>query len=459
MKHFLVILSIVFASITSSAQLSSSRYSYTNVANSITQGCTTDYDKAKAIYRWLCRNIAYDTSYSIYYADDCWDNKKGVCQAYCDLFAHIGKCVGLESQIISGRTRKDDTKSFDDIGHAWLFVIVDKAQHQGILIDPTWGAGGVNDGVFKRSNDDMSWFDVRPEWMIFTHLPDDEMYQFLDTAISPEQFLNLPELKPYLAEVGLNGKKTLQNALNGSLDLPKFFHVNDFFSYRVVDVPMSSTLRVGQPYEFTIQTKQPAELAIINGQKWGREWSTGNQMVYTTTFVPSSGGTLALGVKNEKGSYTSVITYNVAQPTAADLKRLAEQNPYDMPEFERLDNFSPALSKLYGFDGMDLLRRLQSGEMTSFPQLTPENYGLTVVSVPLADTLIAGRSYTFKVKMPTAQASLAFITDKNEWFQNWVNDGKGGYSITITPTSPGTINLSVLRPDNLYYSTIRYNVK
>lgn len=58
-------------------QLSPTRYDYSQVAQQITQGCTTDYDRAKAIYRWLCANISYDTSYSIYTADDCWDRKRG----------------------------------------------------------------------------------------------------------------------------------------------------------------------------------------------------------------------------------------------------------------------------------------------------------------------------------------------------------------------------------------------
>ena len=85
-----------------SLSLLKTHYDYTNVARSITKGCKTDYDKVRAIYKWMCDNIEYDTSYKIHDADNCFDNRKGVCQAYCNLFYYMAKSIGIKVEIISG---------------------------------------------------------------------------------------------------------------------------------------------------------------------------------------------------------------------------------------------------------------------------------------------------------------------------------------------------------------------
>lgn len=55
---------------------------YKSIAAEITKGCSKKNDQARAIYRYLIQNIAYDTDYKIRDADECWKQKKGVCQAF-----------------------------------------------------------------------------------------------------------------------------------------------------------------------------------------------------------------------------------------------------------------------------------------------------------------------------------------------------------------------------------------
>ena len=81
-------------------EVSPSRYDYSPAARQITEGCTDKYDQVKAIYRWLCANISYDTSYTIYTADECWDNQRGVCQAYCELFYRLAEPLGIDVHVI-----------------------------------------------------------------------------------------------------------------------------------------------------------------------------------------------------------------------------------------------------------------------------------------------------------------------------------------------------------------------
>lgn len=146
-------------------------------------------DKARAIYNWICDNIAYDTTKHIYDANTCWNTKRGVCQAYCELFCYMADIVGLTAEIIAGKT-KNHKGEISEESHAWIMVY--KHQYDAMLIDPTWGAGSVDGNHFVRSKDNSSWFDVSPYWMIFTHLPEKQEWTLLDIDVAEEQFRALP---------------------------------------------------------------------------------------------------------------------------------------------------------------------------------------------------------------------------------------------------------------------------
>ena len=137
----------------------------------INRGGGTPYDKAKAVYLWIIENITYDTSYSIYDSDTAWKERKGVCQAYCELFYRIGTAAGLDVRIISGHGRINEAKPKITENHCWIVVNKQSNTHgkspfpetiiyeegdeeksnpiiteglnrdTAILIEPTWGAG------------------------------------------------------------------------------------------------------------------------------------------------------------------------------------------------------------------------------------------------------------------------------------------------------------------------------
>lgn len=181
--------------------VSPTKYDWTNVANTIVKGCYMPYEKARAIYMWLTENIQYDTNYNIFDADTALKKNRGVCQAYCELYYRIGSAAGLDVRIITGhgRGQENPRKVIED--HCWIVInkdpyppkpspfpeviIFEKGREEdanlqitkglnrsnAILVEPTWGAGVVENGKFIKSNHDMSWFDVDPCWMIFTHFP------------------------------------------------------------------------------------------------------------------------------------------------------------------------------------------------------------------------------------------------------------------------------------------------
>lgn len=169
--------------------LHESRIDYAQFIHNIIGGVTSIEDKAKAIYNWLCQNVAYDTMHQIHDADSCWRTRRGVCQAYSELFVHLAKQAGIVADIITGKTKKPDGTISSD-KHAWIFVYTNG--YDGILIDPTWGAGGIDGSKFVKSNNIDTWFDVSPYWMIFTHYPDEQHWTKLDIAITEDQFQKLP---------------------------------------------------------------------------------------------------------------------------------------------------------------------------------------------------------------------------------------------------------------------------
>lgn len=152
----------------------------------------TPIEIARRIYDWLCDNVQYDTTKSIHDADTCWKTKKGVCQAYCELFCHIAG-DRLNAELVSGKCKTLDG-NISETPHAWLYVYTDG--YKGIFIDPTWGAGGISEGRFVQGENRDTWFDVDPAWMIFSHYPEDGNMKMLDIEVSEEQFKQLPILCP-----------------------------------------------------------------------------------------------------------------------------------------------------------------------------------------------------------------------------------------------------------------------
>lgn len=145
-------------------------------------------DKARAIYNWICDNIVYDTTKQIHDAETCYKTRRGVCQAYCELFCYMAETVGLTADIIFGKTKDAEGRISDK--HSWVFVYTHA--YDGIFIDPTWGVGGVDGVKFVKNNDNANWFNVSPYWLIFSHFPDQPYWSKLDIAIKEEQFKKLP---------------------------------------------------------------------------------------------------------------------------------------------------------------------------------------------------------------------------------------------------------------------------
>lgn len=457
MNRIFITLLTLLISLSSLAQepmkASETRYDWSNLAESITQGKTSNYDKAYAIYRWLCDNIAYDTSYSIHDADTAYEQKKGVCQAYSELFFRLGEAVGLKVDIISGKS-KDDKGVISDDGHAWVFVYTNG--NSGILVDPTWGAGSVDGNKFTRKENDDTWFHVDPEWMLFTHFPDIDSYQLIDNKIDYETFASLPPLYPNLKKFGFKAEEMLAASLAGRKhDLPECYENSNI---NVAKMPLEGTLRVGTEYDFAVEPKVDYEFAIINGEDYDKDWqrSSGYHLI---RFVPGNAEEVNVTYRNRGSNdkWKTLVTYKVAQPTAADIARLEKIAPHKSPVFKALTNFDSERFIKRGINFEELLAAVKRENIKQVPKIY-DSGDFTLNDVPLNGKLKVGQTYQFAFS-PYEKGEWVIING-DDFMSDWKSDPQtGAWVMTVTPQFKGKLLLGLCKSGNKYSYCVEYDVE
>ena len=279
------------------------------LARFITQQSQTKIEKARAIFIWLAVNIAYDTNYRIYSKEDAIRQRRGVCQAYSELFRSLGELSGLEVVVISGDSKPITYQRPSDInrgGHAWNAVKLDDGRWA--LVDATWGAGYVNNKKFTRKLDD-HWFDPAPEIFIFTHLPKEDNWQLLDRPVARDDFLRIPPLSPQLVAWGFNPEATLSYFINtGGASFPEQFSID--LDWNINMMPVSNELKVGNDYNFEFILQQDNEIALVyNNRNWVHFEKDGNR--HSATFTPKSRGQAVLYIKKSNRKYDGIFKFNV----------------------------------------------------------------------------------------------------------------------------------------------------
>lgn len=139
------------------------------LAEELTAGLNGDRDKAKAIYEYVAKNIAYDVEKyenSSFEWDDSalkvLDMKKGVCQDYAYLATALLRASSIEARIVEGKAKGSGILPG---AHAWVETKVDG---EWLEMDPTWGSGYVNKGQFTAKYEE-KYFDPDPAELEKTH--------------------------------------------------------------------------------------------------------------------------------------------------------------------------------------------------------------------------------------------------------------------------------------------------
>lgn len=123
------------------------------LSKTLTKSKETAREKAKAIYDFVAKTVSYDVE-KLNTNDFNWDDsalktldtKTGVCQDYAYLTIALLRASNIEARMIEG---------FAPERHAWVEALVDGTW---ITMDPTWGAGYVQNNQFTASYSD-KYFD------------------------------------------------------------------------------------------------------------------------------------------------------------------------------------------------------------------------------------------------------------------------------------------------------------
>lgn len=181
-----------------------------SLAAHLTRPARTELEKARAIFRWVTHNIAYDADafFSRRFRDaratpdSVLKSRRGVCDGYARIYEGLAKAAGLEVVRVSGYAKGFGYETGDQIpkesNHAWNAV---KVGGRWILLDTTWGSGAVSSETrsFVRIYQE-HYFQTKPEQMIYAHLPEDPKWQLLDRQVSRGEFAALPKLRPLFFE-------------------------------------------------------------------------------------------------------------------------------------------------------------------------------------------------------------------------------------------------------------------
>ena len=176
----------------------------------LTQPARNDFEKTRAIYRWITENINYDTKgffsgrYGNLSAKGVLKSRTAVCEGYAGIFESLAKATGLEVVKISGFSKGYGYEVGSSIrgpsNHAWNAININGLWY---LLDSTWGAGYVDSqGRFVRRFEE-HYFLTSPKEFIFDHFPENIRWQLLEQPISKKEYEKLVYLRPAFFKYGL----------------------------------------------------------------------------------------------------------------------------------------------------------------------------------------------------------------------------------------------------------------
>jgi hypothetical protein len=187
-----------------------------DLALKLTQGLSSDAEKARVLFMWIAHHIRYDvgeirspskppqfqaqTKEALKAKIEAWQRestektlkyRKGVCEHYSRLYKALCDAAGLEAVLIGGNARDFYRPGRNALGesHAWNAVKIDGEWR---LLDATWGAGYVKDGTKFYRSIAPGFFFTSPELFAQNHFPDDERWQLLQKPLSKKEFSDQP---------------------------------------------------------------------------------------------------------------------------------------------------------------------------------------------------------------------------------------------------------------------------
>ena len=180
-------------------------------------------DKTKVIHDWICDNIAYNVAVFDGAAGKqdyvtVMQKKLATCTGYANLFKQMCTIANVECIRIDGWSKGFGYEGYvtEQENHSWNAV---KMGSKWQLIDVTWDAGRVDYKTFIKQYT-TEYLSRTPEQFIYSHLPNEEVYQYLKKPRTVEEFETEPYIPGKFFDVGLSlgtNAPLYTNTLEGSV--------------------------------------------------------------------------------------------------------------------------------------------------------------------------------------------------------------------------------------------------
>ncbi|XP_042594589.1 kyphoscoliosis peptidase-like [Cyprinus carpio] len=250
-------------------------FSVQAITQTITEGASSDLDKLRAIWIWLCHYIEYDVkgylglSKMVYSPEQVILTGRAVCSGYSSVCLQMCREAGIECREVSGHGKGAGYRpgqSYRNIesNHSWNAVCLDG---QWYLLDACWGAGNVdldNRAFIKRYKE--YYFLTDPENFIDSHFPEKEEWQLLESPIKIEEFEKRVLKKPdfYTLNLTLNHPKhflivTENGEATVSMSFPQLVH----FTYQISQLSGKKTQELSKSIGFLTSTQQSMKLRLM----------------------------------------------------------------------------------------------------------------------------------------------------------------------------------------------------
>lgn len=187
------------------------------LAYQLTSELNTDVEKFRAIYLWICSNIANDYSNHVQnlnkrrkFKNDSlalfnWNDKfkekalkklikhkKTICTGYAYLLQELASLGGLNCKMIHGygRTVESNIGEWSIPNHSWNAV---QLNGKWYLSDPTWASGyfDIDEGHFVRAYNN-GYFLSDPTLFVKSHFPLESKWLLGKLNFTEDDFLNGP---------------------------------------------------------------------------------------------------------------------------------------------------------------------------------------------------------------------------------------------------------------------------
>ncbi|MEZ4792177.1 MAG: transglutaminase domain-containing protein [Gelidibacter sp.] len=186
----------------------------------LTSELPTEVEKFRAIYKWVCSNIAND--YGLYeknmrkrqrFKNDSlklktWNEKfrkqsfqtmiehhRAICTGYAYLVKEMSSLANIQCEVVHGfaRTSTINVETLDIPNHSWNAV---ELNGKWYLCDPTWASGIPNASTFRfEFNYNDGFFLANPELFAINHYPIDKKWLLIEKETPTfENFLEAPIL-------------------------------------------------------------------------------------------------------------------------------------------------------------------------------------------------------------------------------------------------------------------------